>query len=96
MYIEDLQNYTDERINNGLTKFEVKTESDEMGHLIVVKTKEEYVFLSEDEADDLINEARQDRLFLSAKKKFKEGKISKKTQEIVTPESWHVILELGH
>lgn len=93
MRLEDLSGYVAELDN--LTKFEVKTEDDTVGHLIVTETKETYVYEDEQDADNKINDARQNALFASATKKFKQGKINK-SGEIVRPETWTVVIKLGH
>ena len=93
MRLEDLSGYVAQLDN--LTKFEVKTEDDTMGHLIVTETKETYVYEDEQDADNKINDARQNPLFASATKKFKQGKINK-SGEIVRPETWTVVIKLGH
>ena len=93
MRLEDLSGYVAQLDN--LTKFEVKTEDDTVGHLIVTETKETYVYEDEQDADSKINDARQNPLFASATKKFKQGKINK-SGEIVRPETWTVVIKLGH
>ena len=93
MRLEDLSSYVAQLDN--LTKFEVKTEDDTMGHLVVTETKETYVYEDEQDADNKINDARQNPLFASATKKFKQGKINK-SGEIVRPETWTVVIKLGH
>lgn len=93
MRLEDLSGYVAQLDN--LTKFEVKTEDDTVGHLIVTETKETYVYEDEQDADNKINDARQNPLFASATKKFKQGKINK-SGEIVRPETWTVVIKLGH
>lgn len=93
MRLEDLSGYVAELDN--LTKFEVKTEDDTVGHLIVTETKETYIYEDEQDADNKINDARQNPLFTSATKKFKQGKINK-SGEIVRPETWTVVIKLGH
>ncbi len=93
MRLEDLSGYVAQLDN--LTKFEVKTEDDTMGHLVVTETKETYVYEDEQDADNKINDARQNPLFASATKKFKQGKINK-SGEIVRPETWTVVIKLGH
>lgn len=93
MRLEDLSGYVSQLDN--LTKFEVKTEDDTMGHLVVTETKETYVYEDEQDADNKINDARQNPLFASATKKFKQGKINK-SGEIVRPETWTVVIKLGH
>ena len=93
MRLEDLSGYVAQLDN--LTKFEVKTEDDTVGHLVVTETKETYVYENEEDADSKINDARQNPLFASATKKFKQGKINK-SGEIVRPETWTVVIKLGH
>lgn len=93
MRLEDLSTYVAEL--NNLTKFEVKSEDDTCGHIIVIETKETYVFDDEQDADDKINEARQNVLFLGATKKYKAGKV-KKDGTISAPETWTVVIKLGH
>ena len=93
MRLEDLSGYVAQLDN--LTKFEVKTEDDTMGHLVVTETKETYVYEDEQDADNKINDARQNPLFASATKKFKQGKINK-SGEIIRPETWTVVIKLGH
>ena len=93
MRVEDLSGYVAEL--DKLTKFEVKTEDDTVGHLIVTETKETYIYEDEQDADNKINDARQNPLFASATKKFKAGKINK-SGEIVRAESWQVVIKLGH
>lgn len=94
MRLEDLSNYVSTLEN--LTKFEVKSEDDTCGHLIVTETKETFVYEDEEEANEKVDEARQNPLFLSATKKYKAGKVSKKTGDIVAPETWTVVVKLGH
>lgn len=93
MRLEDLSGYVAQLDN--LTKFEVKTEDDTVGHLVVTETKETYVYEDEQDADNKINDARQNPLFASATKKFKQGKINK-SGEITKPETWQVVIKLGH
>lgn len=93
MRLEDLSGYVAQLDN--LTKFEVKTEDDTVGHLIVTETKETYIYEDEQDADSKINDARQNPLFASATKKYKQGKINK-SGEIVKPETWTVVIKLGH
>lgn len=93
MRLEDLSGYVAQLDN--LTKFEVKTEDDTVGHLVVTETKETYIYEDEQDADNKINDARQNPLFASATKKFKQGKINK-SGEIVRPETWTVVIKLGH
>lgn len=93
MRLEDLPGYVAELSN--LTKFEVKTEDDTVGHLVVTETKETFVFDDEDEADEKINSAISNPLCLAHTKKFKQGKVNK-NGEIVRPETWTVVIKLGH
>ena len=93
MRLEDLPGYVVELSN--LTKFEVKTEDDTVGHLVVTETKETFVFDDEDEADEKINSAISNPLCLAHTKKYKQGKINK-SGEIVKPETWTVVIKLGH
>ena len=93
MRLEDLPGYVAELSN--LTKFEVKTEDDTVGHLVVVETKETYVFDDEGDADEKINASIANPLCLAHTKKYKQGKINK-SGEIVRPETWTVVIKLGH
>lgn len=94
MRLEDLAQYRIE-LGDSLTKLEVKAEDDEMGHMLVMETKETYVFLDEDDADRKVDEARQDPGFLAATKKFKQGKVNK-AGEITKPDTYTVTIKLGH
>lgn len=93
MRLEDLPGYVATLDN--LTKFEVKSEDDTMGHLVITETKETYVFEDEQDADDKINSAIGNPLCLAHTKKYKQGKINK-SGEIVKPETWTVVIKLGH
>lgn len=93
MRLEDLPGYVAELSN--LTKFEVKTEDDTVGHLIVTETKETYVFDDEVDADEKINSAIANPLCLAHTKKYKQGKIGK-NGDIIRPETWTVVIKLGH
>ena len=94
MNIENLSTYA-AGLGSNLVKIEMKAEDDTCGHLIVVETKETYVFEDESSADDKINDARQNALFAAANKKYKVGKISK-AGEITKPETWTVVIKLNH
>lgn len=94
MYFTDLPEYVG-GLSGNLTKLDIATEMDEAAKLCVVSTKETYVFEDEDEADKMINEARQDCGFMEAKKKFKQGKINK-NGEIVRPDAYTVVIKLAH
>ena len=79
-----------------LTKIEVVSEVDEYNTgFYVTKTKETYVFGSEDEADAKINEVRQEPTFVGAEKKFKAGKMNR-AGEITQAETWTVIVKLKY
>jgi len=93
MRLEDLAGYVATLAN--LTKFEVKSEDDTQGHLIVTETKETFVYEDEDEADEKIKDATANPLCLAHTKKYKQGKINK-SGEIVKPETWTVVIKLGH
>ena len=93
MRLEDLPGYVAELDN--LTKFEIKTEDDTMGHLVVIETKETYVYEDERDADEKINSSIANPLCLAHTKKYKQGKINK-SGEIVKPETWTVVIKLGH
>lgn len=93
MRLEDLAGYVATRSN--LTKFEVKSEDDTMGHLIVTETKETFVFEDEADADEKIKDATANPLCLAHTKKYKQGKINK-SGEVVKPETWTVVIKLGH
>ena len=62
----------------------------------ITKTKETYVYGTEDEADAKINEVRQLAGFAGCDKKFKAGKISKKTGEEISPDTYTAIVKLTH
>ena len=99
MILSKLENYIQEKNAEGLTNIQATLELDAettASIYYVTKTKETYVYGTEDEADAKINEARQLDGFTSAKKKFKPGKISKKTGEELTPDTYTVVIELAH
>lgn len=94
MYFTDLAEYVG-GLESFLDKFEVKSAMNEAGKLMVIETKETYIYDDEDDADKKINEARQDAGFLEAKKKFKQGKVNK-NGEITRPDTWTVVIKLSH
>lgn len=94
MYFTDLAEYVG-GLDTFLDKLEVKSAMDESGKLIVLETKETYIYEDEGDADKKINEARQDIGFLEAKKKFKQGKANK-NGEITRPDTWTVVIKLSH
>lgn len=94
MLLTNINDYVAGKQN--LTKIEVVSEVDEYSTgFYVIKTKETYVFGSEDEADAKINEARQSSSFESAKKTYKAGKINR-AGEIVKPETYVVVIVLKY
>lgn len=94
MRIEDLSVYA-QSLGINLSKIEMKAEDDTCGHMVVIETKETYVYEEEQDADEKVNEARQNPLFAAATKKYKAGKINK-SGEIVRPETWTVVIKLNH
>jgi hypothetical protein len=94
MLLTNINDYVAGKQN--LTKIEVVSEVDEYSTgFYVIKTKETYVFGSEDEADAKINEARQSSSFESAKKTYKAGKMNR-AGEIVKPETYTVVIVLKY
>ena len=99
MKLQELQNYIDARNSEGLTKIEVAMEVEQeltADTYYVTKTKETYVYGTETDADEKINAVRLMTGFESANKKFKPGKVSKKTGEEITPDSYQVVIKLNH
>lgn len=94
MRLEDLSSYA-QNLGVNLTKIEMKAEDDTVGHMVIIETKETYVYEDEGDADEKVNEARQNPLFAAATKKYKTGKINK-SGEIVRPETWTVVIKLNH
>ena len=94
MTLENVASYA-ESLGSNLSKIDFKSEDDTVGHMIVTETKETYVFEDEGDADEKINDARQNPLFAAATKKYKAGKINK-AGEIVRPETWTVVIKLNH
>lgn len=95
MLDRELVDYINNRTAEGLTKIDVSIAADEFstGDMYVLKTKETYVFDTEEEADNLINDRRQNAGFAAASKKFKAGKMNK-NGEVVRPDSWIVVITL--
>ena len=95
MLLTNINDYVAGKQN--LTKIEVvSSEVDECSTgFYVIKTKETYVFGSEDEADAKINEARQSSSFESAKKTYKAGKMNR-AGEVVKPETYTVVIVLKY
>ena len=96
MKLQELQNYVENKNKEGLTKIEVSMELDGVSTYYITKTKETYVYGTEDEADAKINEARQLPGFAGCDKKFKAGKVSKKTGEEISPDTYTAIVKLNH
>ena len=96
MKLQELQNYIEQKNNEGLTKIEVSMELEGVSTYYINKTKETYVYLTEDEADAKINEVRQLPGFAGCDKKFKAGKVSKKTGEELTPDTYTAIVKINH
>lgn len=93
----ELNNYIEARKSEGLTKIEVTLEvGDTTDDFYVTKTKETFVYGLESEADEKIDAVRLDPGFATADKKFKAGKISKKTGEELTPDTYTVVIKLNH
>lgn len=95
MKLQDLEQYVNEKAQDGLTKIDFGVELID-NVFYVAKTKETYVFLDESDADKAIDEARQLRGFVGCDKKFKAGKISKKTGEEITPDTYVAVIKLNH
>jgi hypothetical protein len=99
MKLQDLQNYIDNLAQDGLTKITVELEIDTettANTFYVNSTKETYIYGTERDADAKIDDARQLDGFAAASKKFKAGKISKKTGEELTPDTYTVVVKLTH
>lgn len=95
MQLQELQNYVSERNKEGLVKIEVSMEVEQElmnDTYYITKTKETYVYGSEAEADTKIDNVRQLNGFESAKKTFKAGKVSKKTGEEISPDTYIVVI----
>ena len=93
MNYKDLVNYVDNRRDEGLNKIDVSIELlDDEGDYTVLKTKETYVYFDEEAADSAINDFRQQPEFVGCDKKFKQGKINK-AGEVVTPDTWSVVVK---
>ena len=96
MTYEELDNYIAERKNEGLAKIEITLEgTEDSEQFYVVKTKETFVFADEEDADSIINDARQKPGFAGCDKKYKAGKINK-AGECVKPETYTAVVKLNH
>ena len=96
MRYAELDSYINDKLEQGLSKIEVTLEgSEETDGLYVIKTKETFVFGEEEEADNIIDAARQNPGFAGCDKKYKAGKINK-AGEIVKPETYTAVIKLNH
>lgn len=94
MTINDIVDYVARKSN--LTKCDFITElSEDESTFYVIKTKETYVFEDEGDANDLVDQLRQDLQFIGVEKKYKAGKMNKAGEE-VTPETWTVVAKMAH
>lgn len=92
---KDLQTYIEDKAMSGLSKISVDFEQDPNVAATlfnVLKTKETYIFSTEEEVDNFIDECRQDLGFAGVDKKYKAGKMSKSGEEI-RPEQWIAIVK---
>lgn len=79
---------------NSLTKTEPTFEVDESGEdFYLIKLKSTFVYGSEEEADAKVDEVRQSFNFAGVEKKFKAGKVSKKTGEELSPDTYTVVVK---
>lgn len=90
MKFTDLNTYANQIMDRGLIELipDIKFSLD-FNDWFVVQTKETYSLATEDEANDLINEIRQQIGFKACDKKFKAGKVNKEGEEI-RPDAWIV------
>lgn len=92
MLLQEFQDYV-QQCGSDLVKIEPAFEIGEsLSSYYLTKVKETYVYGDEEDADTKVNDARQSANFESAKKTFKAGKISKKTGDILTPDTWKVVI----
>lgn len=79
MTVNDLNKYIADCTSKGMVKIDltVDTLSGDSDNQYVIKTKETYHVLTEGEADQLIEDATQDRACAGHTKKFKQGKADK-------------------
>lgn len=92
MKYTDIVDYIDGLDN--LTKIELTIEADEYGNFYVVKTKETFVYGTEDEADAKVDSVRLKPGFAGVDRKFKAGKMNK-AGEVTKEETWSVIAKLN-
>lgn len=94
LLLTELEGYVSQ-LGEYLTKIETTMDRSEQGGLYVTKTKEVFTYDDEQDADDKINEARQNLGFAGVDKKYKAGKMNK-AGEVVKPECWVVTIKLNH
>lgn len=88
----EIEAYIDSLPN--LTKIDLTVEVDEYGRYFVSKTKETYVYGTEDEADAKVDEVRLNPGFAGVDRKFKAGKVNKAGEQ-VRPDAWTVVTKLN-
>lgn len=94
MTIKTIPDYITAHQNEGLTKIEIKCDSDDIDDMYVIQTKETYTFMSEEEANEKIDAVRSMQNFIGVDKKYKAGKVNK-AGEVVKPETWVVTAKLA-
>lgn len=99
MIFDTLPEYVKKAAEKGLVRIEPVIEADTANQdfeaFFVTKTKETYWLGSEEEADNLIDEARKNPNFVGCDKKFKAGKINKQGEQL-KPDVWVVSIKLSH
>lgn len=93
MRLEDLLDYVTD-LGSNLTKIEIKVAAQD-GSYFVDETKETFVYDNEEDANEKVDEVRQNRGFKGVDKKDKEAKYNK-DGDMTKPESHTVIAKLLH
>lgn len=93
MELKNLLTYV-EGLGANLIKIEIKVAA-ENGAYFIDETKETYVYEDEADADEKVNEVRQNPGFKGVDKKDKEAKYNK-NGEMTKPESHTVVVKLLH
>ena len=93
MELKDLLDYV-EGLGSNLTKIEIKVAAQE-GAYFVDETKETFVYEDESNANEKVDEVRQNRGFKGVDKKDKEAKYNK-DGDMTKPESHTVVAKLLH
>ncbi len=93
MKLEDLLDYVAE-LGSNLTKIEIKVAAQD-GAYFVDETKETFVYDNEEDANEKVDEVRQNRGFKGVDKKDKEAKYNK-DGEMTKPEAHTVVAKLLH